>query len=536
MTMITPSYLGETIEYSSLHACRSTLEDPTYSSTFATILRTTPTTDRWSASAGASFQLSHSWSLHYDISNGAENNRPTEFQLMAGAPAMFYDETKTLSRFTDQNLSGSGELFSLPAGELRVALGLDYRSEGFDTNNVTPFGATPYSVNRIVRAGYAELNIPIFNDLNSLPGLRRLTLSAAVRHDRYSDFGNTTNPKYGIAWTPVDGLELRGAYGTSFRAPATGTELLNSKLGVIAAGVEAFPGPGESAAVPVFELLGGRPNLQPETARNTTVGFNFKPSFIPDLSIFFNYYDISYAKQLATPPYVSDPLNDPAIASVITHYPNSGPVLALLSAAQAVAAQIYDFTGGAFGPNPYASTVYLYDLREQNLSSTKTSGYDVSANYRVSLANDRLDTHIDVTHINKFSTEVAAGAPDISTVNTVGYPASVRLRGQETWSRGDWNISVAANYVGKYKDTSATTPVDVGSFATVDLVARYVVRGAPVPGLHGLVAAVVVSNAFDRAPPHVANGTLGLFPGSHYDPANADPTGRQIDLTLNKRW
>ena len=33
MTMITPSYLGETIEYSSLHACRSTLEDPTVEST-----------------------------------------------------------------------------------------------------------------------------------------------------------------------------------------------------------------------------------------------------------------------------------------------------------------------------------------------------------------------------------------------------------------------------------------------------------------------------------------------------------------------
>ena len=33
MTMITPSYLGETIEYSSLNACRSTLEDPTFQST-----------------------------------------------------------------------------------------------------------------------------------------------------------------------------------------------------------------------------------------------------------------------------------------------------------------------------------------------------------------------------------------------------------------------------------------------------------------------------------------------------------------------
>ena len=36
MTMITPSYLGETIEYSSLHACRSTLEDPTCAAGFAT--------------------------------------------------------------------------------------------------------------------------------------------------------------------------------------------------------------------------------------------------------------------------------------------------------------------------------------------------------------------------------------------------------------------------------------------------------------------------------------------------------------------
>ena len=36
MTMITPSYLGDTIEYSSLHACRSTLEDPTAVQEFVT--------------------------------------------------------------------------------------------------------------------------------------------------------------------------------------------------------------------------------------------------------------------------------------------------------------------------------------------------------------------------------------------------------------------------------------------------------------------------------------------------------------------
>ena len=40
MTMITPSYLGETIEYSSLHACRSTLEDPTCHPQTIAVLRT----------------------------------------------------------------------------------------------------------------------------------------------------------------------------------------------------------------------------------------------------------------------------------------------------------------------------------------------------------------------------------------------------------------------------------------------------------------------------------------------------------------
>ena len=42
MTMITPSYLGETIEYSSLHACRSTLEDPTSAAALASTSSSTP--------------------------------------------------------------------------------------------------------------------------------------------------------------------------------------------------------------------------------------------------------------------------------------------------------------------------------------------------------------------------------------------------------------------------------------------------------------------------------------------------------------
>ena len=53
MTMITPSYLGETIEYSSLHACRSTLEDPRASCIDTSMVKTGHLPVRLSAAMAA---------------------------------------------------------------------------------------------------------------------------------------------------------------------------------------------------------------------------------------------------------------------------------------------------------------------------------------------------------------------------------------------------------------------------------------------------------------------------------------------------
>ena len=59
---------------------------------------------------------------------------------------------------------------------------------------------------------YAETNIPV-----ELLGMWEFNL--AVRYDDYSDFGNTTNPKFGVTWRPIDSLLLRASYGEGFRAP-----------------------------------------------------------------------------------------------------------------------------------------------------------------------------------------------------------------------------------------------------------------------------------------------------------------------------
>ncbi|HEX6706597.1 MAG TPA: TonB-dependent receptor [Albitalea sp.] len=46
------------------------------------------------------------------------------------------------------------------------------------------------------------------------------TLTAGVRHDRYSDFGSTTNPRIALVWEAAYNLSAKLLYGTAFRPPA----------------------------------------------------------------------------------------------------------------------------------------------------------------------------------------------------------------------------------------------------------------------------------------------------------------------------
>ncbi len=53
-----------------------------------------------------------------------------------------------------------------------------------------------------------------------------VTLTAGVRHDDYSDFGNSTNPRVAVVWGFKDDWDLKLMYATAFRAPSF-TELYN---------------------------------------------------------------------------------------------------------------------------------------------------------------------------------------------------------------------------------------------------------------------------------------------------------------------
>jgi len=81
------------------------------------------------------------------------------------------------------------------------------------------------------------------------------TLTAGVRHDRYSDFGRTTNPRLALVWDAAYNVVVKLMHGTAFRAPAF-TELYSINNPV------------------VF----GNPNLKPETIKTDELAFAWQPT------------------------------------------------------------------------------------------------------------------------------------------------------------------------------------------------------------------------------------------------------------------
>jgi outer membrane receptor protein involved in Fe transport len=131
--------------------------------------------------------------------------------------------------FNEKGVNFDGPLFSLPAGDVKAAVGATYTSERWlysqSDNTKVPSLLTPLlqeSKGTQFWAIFAQLNVPIVGESNSIPLINGLEVEASWRHDQYSDVGGTSNPKIGFNWTISRdiGLFVRGDWGTSFRAPS----------------------------------------------------------------------------------------------------------------------------------------------------------------------------------------------------------------------------------------------------------------------------------------------------------------------------
>ncbi len=81
------------------------------------------------------------------------------------------------------------------------------------------------------------------------------TLTAGVRHDRYSDFGATTNPRLALVWDAAYNVVIKALHGRAFRAPSFAEQYnINNPVSV------------------------GNPSLRPETIATNELALSWQPA------------------------------------------------------------------------------------------------------------------------------------------------------------------------------------------------------------------------------------------------------------------
>lgn len=423
-----------------------------------------------------------------------------------------------------------GPLFSIPGGEVRAAIGVEYMDETFKQRKGDVvrggLGAVPrLEYSRDVESFFGELQVPIIGDNNRLPGVHSLTLSAAARHDKYSDFGSTTNPKIGLNYQPADWLTLRGNWGESFNAPTPVDQLLSSFNSLIIQNFFTVAPPGGEPAPAgswAIALTGADNDLQPQEAVTWSVGFDIEPPALSGLRASVNYYVIEFEGTLGRAPVFNAQQLYDNFPEFVTLDPTPEQIAAFGDQAINGAAQVAPFL------DPNGPFVYqLLDFRTTNLGNTDLSGIDFNLNYfhdtgfgamTYSLSgNYRLKSETQASKNSPWTDDLETGEPEYYLQATVGADMG--------------NVTAKANW--NYSDGYAVLPTSslhqskVGSFQTVDLFLLYDMPGTG--WQDGLQLTLNVKNVFDRDPPVWRMDGDGGF-------TNGFTLGRMFQLGVRKTF
>ncbi|MEG8219442.1 TonB-dependent receptor [Sphingomonas sp. HH69] len=426
----------------------------------------------------------------------------------------------------------NGPLFTLPGGAVKLATGYERQdftvalgsARGAPTNPITfrHFG-------RKVDSVYGELYIPIFGADNAMPGFERLELNAAVRHDKYSDVGSTTNPKFGINWQPVRWAKLRASYGTSFRAP-TIPEIYGNSNNIFG---QSYQNPAGGAPLQGYALSGPNLDLKPETATTWSIGADFDP--LPNLRFGITYWDVKYENQVLAN------LSNLTILGNEAEYAGTDIILRGAAAAarvQELLAQGVALAGGSFPGGDPANVTLFVDGRSQNLGVSVTRGIDFTGTWNTRLgAKDALTVNISGTYLTKYNVAVTPAAPLVDRRNIIFNPLKLKARASVTWDHGPFSARVLATHVGGYRNNLSRPVQSVKSYTPVDLTLNWKVGDQQADGFFekGLVLGLEVRNMFDIAPPYVNLAPNGNG-GGGYDATASDPIGRLFAVSVRKSF
>jgi iron complex outermembrane recepter protein len=505
---------------------------------------------RWTIDAHGSWgKQSENYSLLNRVNTArlalalADTNPATAYNLFGDGPATNPATIESIRGYSNRSYDGivwagtlraDGPLFALPAGDVRLAVGGEYREDRYRdfggttyVSSLTPtrFAPAPLPGTRTVKGVYAELLVPVFGEDARIPLFRRLDLSAAIRAEEYSDFGRTTNPKLGLSWEPLDGIKLRGSFGKSFRAPIF-DELRQDPDSI---GYFAYPAPDPRSSTGTSNILvlrGNDPNLTPERATTWTVGLDLTPAALPGLHFGMTWFNVDYRDRIGSvATRINSFLVDRDVYAPVTEV-NPSP---------ARVNQIFDspYYLDLTGIPRTAPFVAVVDARLTNLSVVKQSGLDFDIGYGFDLGGGRAEIGAVATYIFRIDQQLTETSRAVDVVDMVGSPIDLRARAHAGWSKNGFSANLFMNYADGYRNETVTPIARVSSWTTFDLTIGYEF-GADRGPLRGLRVALNGSNIFDRDPPFVSYliGTTTYG----YDGENATPYGRVVSLQVTKKW
>jgi iron complex outermembrane receptor protein len=443
-----------------------------------------------------------------------------------------------------------GSIFSLPGGDVQLAVGGQYDYEGLDAVNLNgPTGqrsgapvpgglVIAKDVHRIVRSVFGEVVVPLIGDANALSFVHSLALDVSARYDSYSDVGSTSNPKIGVTYEPFDGLTFRGNMGTSFNAPsmadkqgATDTRLFESGTSTSRAPLNSAPGSATTPAQdaidalrPSFLIAGGSRDLQSQTANTYSYGFDYWPKFAPGLELSLTRWHVSLYHLIAQAPYrdASQLYTIPAYSAYYILRPTQAQL------EQATAGIVHAGFQESFapyyqnGPNntPYA----LVDARRHNIGNQFDEGLDFHVSYTVPASFGVVDFGLDGSDYTKSARQAYTGGPisDLLQYNLSPYALSTHI----SLTAGELTGRVTLNYSAGYDVHGVTNQTHVTAFEPINLYLNYNMSKLWDP-LTDTSIGLTVNNLFDENPPFYNNGG---------GTANGSTLGRYFQINLQKKF
>lgn len=491
-----------------------------------------------------------------------------------------YISRRTLNQNTleqqmvEANLQGSA--FDLPAGTVKFAVGVDYRSNEYtftpDSQLNQPDGTSDilgYSVLREAGGSvdtyeaYGELLVPILKDL---PLIQEFNLDLGYRYSDYSSVGGVQTYKADFDWKIVDAVRLRGGYNRAIRAPSVGELYAPVSTGSVAIGTASATTTngdpcdtrssyrqGASGAqvralcltqgVPtaiidsyqlgtaqVFALTGGNPDLQEETADTYSFGAVLRSPFqsplLSRITASIDWYDIK----------VQDAVGSLSIVNAFQFCFNSGGANPTYDPANSYCQLLTRNPASGVPTNPVQPLL--------NLGQFQTTGVDMQFDWAVDLSDlglgdnsGGLALNVALGYTDKFKVQSLPGAKTYDYVGTIGtavesgagtaHPKWKSVT-SATYTWGPASLGLRWRYIEAMENsakvvTPTSTSRGVKAYHAFDLNSR-----VKLPWETDLRFGI--NNLFNKAPPQVGD-TEG-----NYDPQNYDVLGRSFYLGVRKRF